>query len=1228
MQSDSASVKSQLRLTSQRLGQIQAKNDSQATITRTDIATLLQRGDVALAREKAEKLILDEAFGDLVEELEMQLGVLLERFNEFERNVPPSPVMIEAASTIIYASPYVHSKDLDVIRRYLIQRVGHDFARSAMGNRDHHVSPRALKAIQTPIPSAFRLDAYLQQIAEAYNVTWSPEPSPQNNLNSLSELLDLETDHEIDLSLLRRLCLQGIPNEPAWLRPRIWKLFFGVLPVETGKWKDESGKQRTAYYDLVRRLLEPFTKLSPDHSPLDDSLLDVYKHLSGLPKDIYHLLEDEPETVAPSPVHDDAPEEIRISCANALDTRLLFLQSRDSDTPPPQETPEIRLESSSTTPGISLSSLASGSEDLPTKETKTTTLLSSRKSIFGNAHPKHCSSLLRILYLHNALNPGNSSYHTPSILVPLYSVLMQEIELEDLTHAEADIFWLLEAVVAEFSGLEDDDGIASMKSFKERLTWADRDLSLDLESKGLDPGLPHFSYRWLVPLLSHTVPLPSLMLAWDALFSRPARTKGTNPKLEYLVTICTSMLLRAKNHLLRLGTVGQNGQGLWTVGLDYRHQASTIPHQSQDMFLDSLSFLQNYNLELVGGIGRVLQTAMDLHHRREQLAITSQQPSIISIGARLKVNMWRGFGSQSSTSSNDSVSESRGRDSSDYTDGSDTETSKSTNRTSLASSISNTVWRGITNRSAMDDDSPTPPSPSPAPSSPAMTSTNTLDDQGTPNSSASSSIWNYADKIKESDAVATLSKVSTNWGVKSLWGSWSKPATQPSHSHSMSVASQPAPSISRHNTDRHSLPVVESAPMTSPPPRFISPQSSTFHDLHSDSASNSGSILGRTRSILSKSRTPSPKLPKSAPKPLLLSSNSLITANQRHPRSVSDHTDLSSTHDTGEWADVMRTKQQHFHRDSQSSVSSLSPSDAFGRAPMSSRSEQDSDPGSSRRVPLNRRSVSPMAPSFRIGHVRPSSSRASSVSSGIHSPPLLARSPLQESSLMENFPAKSLKDIMDDHTTQSLTSVASTISHPGSAPERETDSSDTTSNEMVSSFVKPLRKHSGSALGSEDTEQSTSQGEGPSRVPKVRTKRFRPANLQIQEPRSRTTGEQKAPSPSNLTVEWPGEDMDNITTPKASSFDSDDHPGRSPRRSRKLSASDLGRVRKSSTDTIVEERPRKISTGHRSRKVSTGSREVQKKQRDSEAEEGDDEGYDELLSAYESEDAPITSSLR
>lgn len=55
--------------------------------------------------------------------------------------------------------------------------------------------------------------------------------------------------------------------------------------------------------------------------------------------------------------------------------------------------------------------------------------------------------------------------------------------------------------------------------------------------------------RWLAPLLAHTLPLPSVLPIWDAIFSRPSRTRDSNPKADYLVDICASMLVRAKGVL-------------------------------------------------------------------------------------------------------------------------------------------------------------------------------------------------------------------------------------------------------------------------------------------------------------------------------------------------------------------------------------------------------------------------------------------------------------------------------------------------------------------------------------------------------------------------------------------------------------------------------------------------------------------------------------------------------
>jgi hypothetical protein len=75
----------QLRLTTQRLGQLQEKHDSQAQITRRDIATLLQQDNIPLARAKAQNLIHEEVLGDLLEVLEMHLGLILEHFAEIDK---------------------------------------------------------------------------------------------------------------------------------------------------------------------------------------------------------------------------------------------------------------------------------------------------------------------------------------------------------------------------------------------------------------------------------------------------------------------------------------------------------------------------------------------------------------------------------------------------------------------------------------------------------------------------------------------------------------------------------------------------------------------------------------------------------------------------------------------------------------------------------------------------------------------------------------------------------------------------------------------------------------------------------------------------------------------------------------------------------------------------------------------------------------------------------------
>jgi hypothetical protein len=193
---------------------------------------------------------------------------------------------------------------------------------------------------------------------------------------------------------------------------------------------------------------------------------------------MFSLLEEEPEIFSECPLSDDASENIRIPYARILESRLDQLNEpgKERDGSP---MPEIRLETESdvSTPGISITSFDS---DVWEHGSTPRTLLASRKCMFGNAHESHCSVLLRLLYLHNAVNPAKVSSHTASLLVPLYSAMLQEVDPEGLAHVEADTFWLLESIVAELSEVDEDGGQVWIAELGKRLAWADYDFFTEL----------------------------------------------------------------------------------------------------------------------------------------------------------------------------------------------------------------------------------------------------------------------------------------------------------------------------------------------------------------------------------------------------------------------------------------------------------------------------------------------------------------------------------------------------------------------------------------------------------------------------------------------------------------------------------------------------------------------------------------------------------------------------
>ena len=674
-----------------------------------------------------------------------------------------------------------------------------------------------------------------------------------------------------------------------------------------------------------------------------------------------------------------------------------------------------------------------------------------------------------------------------------------------------------------------------------------------------------------------------------------------------------------------------------------------------DAFPEGMSLLQAYPLESAGGIDSILQTAVELRRRREDESKAVKANT--TLGSRLRDTFWKGITDQD-TSPLTSPEMSERSDEPPPDEGEETETPSvgaSSSAPGLASRLANVVWLGITNQSAME----APPSPvSPLPSSPASPSRpsspvsplpppsppSPLPPDSpispTPLSSATSSLWSYAEKLRDSDAAASFSKVSTNWKVKAMQA-WNKTSTPP-------TASDSDPSHVRRETDPARRPSSEGSfnahrersssgdfhsETYSPPPRpayFRSPRDSMLPqprriDLSSpaspDSVDDTPSTQAKSLRVSIASlagmtaTTPSKPSPKPAPKPLLLNSSSLVTRPTSSP--------------------LVRTPPSRLRGDSLSSVATAS--DGVKKARRhDSHSEWESDVLESRVVPLNRRSVSPMAPQYRTVHGRPPSS---SSERGANGQDLFLNRELNSPSGRSDGSASrgwSRVEVLDSPATLPASPPLHTPPPPSASSSHAAVSGANTQRgslvisepnirvlEAPPQARKLARKKTPPPSKVDYNSDSSAALDAPPRSPRQRPKRAAHTLETIHVQKDKSTEDSGV---SNTLTLPEFVDHDNVVTPRATAFQrhsENSTPSASPNspvppliRTRKLSSES----RKAHGDTS-EPRTRKISSSShspRTRKVSEGR---STKRVDSGAEEGDDEGYDELLSAYESEDS-------
>jgi vacuolar protein sorting-associated protein IST1 len=167
-------VKVQLKLSISRLRMVQQKDTALAKQQRRDMAGLLDIGKIESAKIRVENIIRSDLHTELLEILELYCELLIARVGLLEAK-ECDPGLEEAVQSIIYAAPKIEGvKELTTVRQLLVEKFGKEFTLRAVENSDGKIPKRVLDRLKVEPPAGELVEAYLEAIADAYNVDYPP----------------------------------------------------------------------------------------------------------------------------------------------------------------------------------------------------------------------------------------------------------------------------------------------------------------------------------------------------------------------------------------------------------------------------------------------------------------------------------------------------------------------------------------------------------------------------------------------------------------------------------------------------------------------------------------------------------------------------------------------------------------------------------------------------------------------------------------------------------------------------------------------------------------------------------------------------------------------------------------------------------------------------------------------------------------------------------------------
>ncbi|CAH2316306.1 TBC1 domain family member 13 [Pelobates cultripes] len=363
------------------------------------------------------------------------------------------------------------------------------------------------------------------------------------NFSRIAEFQSILSEPLINLSVLRKLCFNGIPFEGG-IRCLCWKILLNYLPTDRTLWDSVLAKQRDTYSHFLKEMIiQPgIAKVKFGISREDVTLED--HPLNPNPDSRWNTYFKDNEVLL------QIDKDVRRLCPDfsffikATDYPCLLIMDPENE----YETLRKRVEQTtlkSQTVARNRSGLTNVSSPL---KTSTSYPLNEYEPLPSGCEA-HWEVVERILFIYAKLNPGIAYVQGMNEIVgPVYYTFATNPNSAWKEHAEADTFFCFTNLMAEIrdnfiKSLDDSQcGITSkMEKVYATLKEDDEELYLKLQEQNIKPQF--FAFRWLTLLFSQEFVLPDVIRIWDSLFADEER-------FDFLLNVSCAMLILIRDQLL------------------------------------------------------------------------------------------------------------------------------------------------------------------------------------------------------------------------------------------------------------------------------------------------------------------------------------------------------------------------------------------------------------------------------------------------------------------------------------------------------------------------------------------------------------------------------------------------------------------------------------------------------------------------------------------------------